>query len=105
MTNNIRPKRYGNIYGRDKGTGYAGNVWDVNYLSPTIDTCQGGQRMPLIMEISKSNTIIYDDYNSNIPYEQNIIGTLTTNCGSGTFRTGLKLIEVESEDVLADTSF
>lgn len=39
-----------NIYGRGKGTGYAGNVWDTEYLCPTIDTCGGGNRQPLIME-------------------------------------------------------
>ena len=42
MTN--RPNRIGNIYGEHLGSGYAGNVWDIFSLAPTITTCQGGQR-------------------------------------------------------------
>ena len=45
-----RAKRLFNIYGRDRGTGFAGNVWDQNCISPTVDTCGGGNRQPLIME-------------------------------------------------------
>ena len=37
-----RAKRLGNIYGEDKGTSFAGNVWDKEALSPTITTMQGG---------------------------------------------------------------
>lgn len=36
-------ERLGNIYGEDKGTGYAGNVWDTDYCCPTINTCDGGE--------------------------------------------------------------
>ena len=45
-----RPLRLGNIYGRDKGTSFAGNVWDKTHISPTLDTAQGGNRMPLILD-------------------------------------------------------
>ena len=38
-------------------------------------------------------SIIYDDYNSNIRKDQDTIGTLTTNCGSSTIRNGWKIIE------------
>ncbi len=44
------PSRLGNIYGEDKGTGYAGNVWDLEKLSPTLTTMQGGNRQPMIVE-------------------------------------------------------
>lgn len=44
-----KPKTYGSIYGEDKGTGYAGNVWDKEYLCPTLNTMQGGNREPLIV--------------------------------------------------------
>lgn len=47
-SNNI--KRLFNIYGEDKGTGFAGNVWNKEYISPTITTCQGGNRQPMIEE-------------------------------------------------------
>lgn len=38
-------------------------------------------------------SIVYDDYNSNIRKDQDTIGTLTTNCGSSTIRNGWKIIE------------
>lgn len=47
--------RYGNIYGRNKGTSFAGNVYCINYLSPTINTCGGGNREPLIIIKHESN--------------------------------------------------
>ena len=37
----------GSLYGR--GTSFAGAVWDKNYISPTINTCQGGGREPHIV--------------------------------------------------------
>ena len=43
-------KRIGNLYGEDRGTGFAGNVWDKNQLCPTITTMQGGGREPMIVE-------------------------------------------------------
>lgn len=42
--------RIGNIYGEDRGTGFAGNVWDKKYLSPTITTMMGGCREPMIID-------------------------------------------------------
>ena len=51
----IRPIRICNIYGPDRGTGFAGNVWHKDAISPTITTCGGGNREPMIMEI------IYED--------------------------------------------
>ena len=35
-------KLLGNLYGDDYGTGYAGNVWDKNGISPTLMNMQGG---------------------------------------------------------------
>lgn len=40
--------RLGNIYNSEYGTGFGGNVWDVNYVSPTVTTAQGGGRQPMI---------------------------------------------------------
>lgn len=45
----VEPHRIFNIYGEDKGTGFAGNVWDKESISPTLTTSQGGNRQPLIM--------------------------------------------------------
>ena len=44
------PVRIGNIYDDNFGTGYAGNVWDKDGLSPTLQTAQGGNRMPLVLD-------------------------------------------------------
>ena len=46
----INPVRIGNIYGEQIGTGYAGNVWDQDSVSPTIMTAQGGNRQPLVVD-------------------------------------------------------
>ena len=43
------PVRLGNIYGEDKGTGFAGNVWDKEAISPTLTTMQGGNRQPMVV--------------------------------------------------------
>ena len=37
--------------------------------------------------------IIYDDYNSRIPQDQDAIITLTTNCGASAERNGVKILE------------
>lgn len=46
----VNPVRIGNIYGEQFGTGYAGNVWDQDSVSPTIMTTQGGNRQPLVVD-------------------------------------------------------
>lgn len=51
-TSNNEPKedRILNIYGEDKGTGYAGNVWNDKGLCPALKTMQGGNQQPLIVD-------------------------------------------------------
>lgn len=41
-------KFLGSLYG--KGAGFAGALWDKNYLAPTLTTMQGGNRQALIIE-------------------------------------------------------
>lgn len=41
MNAEIKPIRWGNIYGSDRGTGFAGNIWDKEFISPTVTTCGG----------------------------------------------------------------
>lgn len=41
--------RIGNIYGATGGN-FAGNVYDKNGIAPTINTCGGGSREPMIIE-------------------------------------------------------
>ena len=51
-------KRLGNLYGENRGTGFAGNVWDKNNLCPTITTMQGGGREPMIIDDVKECKVI-----------------------------------------------
>lgn len=44
MNAEITPIRIGNIYGPDRGTGFAENVWDKDFICPTITTCGGESR-------------------------------------------------------------
>ena len=46
----MRIERIGNIYGEWFGTGYAGNIWDKNGISPSLMTMAGGGREPMIVE-------------------------------------------------------
>ena len=44
-------RQLGQIYGTDtEPNPQAGRVYDANYISPTLDTCSGGNRMPKIVE-------------------------------------------------------
>lgn len=45
-----KPIRLGNIYGENKGTGFAGNVWDKRAVAPTLTSMQGGGRQPMILD-------------------------------------------------------
>lgn len=38
----MKPIRIGNLFGPDRGTGFAGNIWSKEGISPTITTCGGG---------------------------------------------------------------
>lgn len=51
---NNTPIRLGNVYGEQFGTGYAGNVWDTEAISPALMTMQGGGRQPHIITGSVS---------------------------------------------------
>lgn len=49
------PVRLGGLFDTEKGRHQAGSVWDVDKISPTLDTMQGGYRQPCI--IDKTNVI------------------------------------------------
>ena len=46
--------RLGNIFGFTGGS-FAGLVYDPKGLAPTVNTAQGGLRMPLIIEVKKND--------------------------------------------------
>ena len=68
--------RIGGIYDGEKKH-QMGSVYDKNGLSPTIDTCTGGNRQPIIME---SKVSALDEQNMTIRNET--FGTLTTDGSS-----------------------
>lgn len=50
MNEEIKIERLGNIYGEQFGTGFAGNVWNIETISPTIKVeSGGGNRVPMII--------------------------------------------------------
>lgn len=69
-----RPIRLGNIYGEDRGTGYAGNVWDKHSIAPTLTTMAGGNREPMILD--KEPKVIDAIYNNREPRVTDIAPTL-----------------------------
>ena len=64
----VEPVRLGNIYGEKFGTGYAGNVWDKECISPTLMTMQGGNRQPLVIDegVKAGNTSPSSNYNPSV---------------------------------------
>lgn len=65
------PIRIGNIYDEKFGTGYAGNVWDKDGVSPTLQTAQGGNRMPLVIdEIEEPFVVASRGRNPNNPSDR-----------------------------------
>ena len=71
-------KRLGNLYSDTAGGARAGNTYDPEGLSPTLQTAQGGNRQPLIIEppvICASrgrNTDNPSDRTAGIPTEQRL---------------------------------
>ena len=61
-------------------------------LEPNFSGCTN-----TLTSVQKDNyvaePIIYDDYNSHISSDQNVINTLTTNCGASAERNGVKILE------------
>ena len=68
----------GNIYGDHCGTGFAGNVYDKKAISPALQTMQGGNRQPLIVD-EEVNAL--DVYNRKMKTD-GICGTPTATGGS-----------------------
>lgn len=81
----MKVKRLGNIYGEDVGTGFGGNVWDTQHLSPTLTTMQGGSRETMIVAMRGRNPDNPSDRTAGIraeqrlePNSQGICNTLTS---------------------------
>lgn len=42
--------------------------------------------------------IVFDDYNQNIPSDQSVCGTITTNIGNSALRHGWKIIVMYEDE-------
>lgn len=67
-------KKIGNIYGYTGGS-FQGNVYDVNGISPTLNTMQGGHRQPMI--------VIGGEQKNQAVKKDGICTTLTSSMGTG----------------------
>lgn len=66
-------------------------------ICPTI-TCN--PECLYVYEIIESDMVlIWDDYNSRLPINQDVIGTITPNCGTSAIRNGYKIIEITESDM------
>ncbi|MCM1189828.1 MAG: DNA cytosine methyltransferase [bacterium] len=70
-----REVKIGNLYGFDGGN-YAGNVYDLDALSPAIRTYQGGNQQPLVVDVS--GTIRASYYKNS---ERNVMENLKSGKG------------------------
>lgn len=50
----IEPKRLCGLFDTETSKHQAGSIWDKEYISPTIDTMQGGYRQPMIIVQEKN---------------------------------------------------
>ena len=83
----MKEKKIGNLYGFSGGN-YAGNVYEKNNLCPTINTCQGGGKQPMIIDKPKQLGFMDNGtgkHQSNTVYdEKGICPNITTIDGGGT---------------------
>lgn len=92
--------RLGNIYGKNRGTGFAGNVWDKDCISPTITTCQGGGREPHICEVMKVKRVGFIDNGTGQHQSNTVYGTDGVSPGITTIDGGTQQIKVVDAQAL-----
>lgn len=72
----------------NSGNPQAGRIYSADGLSPTLDTCEGGNRMPKVIEPA-----VCDGFNQSVRKEQGTCGTITRNVGADLKRNGIGIIE------------
>ena len=65
-----------------------GEVLRASGICKTIQTMQGGNRQPKILE----EPLVWDGYNQRIRAEKGTVGALTTNCGGDLKRNGVGIV-------------
>ena len=70
-------QKIGNIFGFTGGN-YAGNVYDKDHLSPTLNTMQGGCKQPMIIDDTYTNRQprVYEDYSPALRGEREGLKTI-----------------------------
>lgn len=54
ISKTIKINKLGNLWGATGGS-FAGNIYGVNGLAPTVNTAGGGYREPMILEVYETN--------------------------------------------------
>lgn len=93
----LEPIRIDGLFDDEKSKHQAGSIWDINALSPTLDTMQGGYRQPcvIVREATKkgyAEAEVGDSINLEQPNSKTRRGrvgkgvaqTLTTSCNQAT---------------------
>lgn len=77
----IQEKRLGNIYSFDGGN-YVGNVYDKEFISPTLKTMQGGNSQSVVVAMRGRNPDNPSDRTTGSPTEQRLEVNMqgTSNC-------------------------
>lgn len=101
-----KAKRLGNLYGEDKGGGYAGNVWDIDNIAPTLTTSQGGQREPLITEsqikVCESQIVAMRGRNSDNSSDRTVGSPTEQRLEANTQGTSNCLTSVQKDNLLLE---
>lgn len=100
----LESRRIGGLFDTEKSKHQAGSIWDINGLSPTLDTMQGGYRQPCIpikeatkkgyAEAEVGDSINFEQPNSKTRrgrVGKQVVQTLTTSCNQATVTTELKI--------------
>ena len=93
----IKYKQVGQITAQGY-TEMTGRVYEQEGISPTINTCCGGNHEPKILE----EPLVYDGFNQRIRADQTTVGCLTRNVGADLKRNGQGIIEPITEYELSD---
>ncbi len=101
-----KAKRLGNLYGEDKGGGYAGNVWDIDNIAPTLTTSQWGQREPLITEsqikVCESQIVAMRGRNSDNSSDRTVGSPTEQRLEANTQGTSNCLTSVQKDNLLLE---
>lgn len=101
---NSEPRRLGGLYDSENSKHQAGSVWDSNLISPTIDTMQGGNRQPCIVEEKEIITGIVSQQEPCWEKATNIANTLLARDYKGFGNQGMNcVVEIKNNDVLENT--